>query len=56
MDHVYVYQECSGGSKYISQQESVMSFDRTAKNGGALVGLRKKANEIICCEFIVSEC
>lgn len=32
MDHVYVYQEGSGGSKCISQQENLMSFDRTTKN------------------------
>lgn len=32
MDHVCVYQEGSGGSKCVSQQEILMRFDRTTKN------------------------
>lgn len=55
MDDVYVYQEGSGGSTFISKQESLMSFDRTTKNSG-FGEFEAKAYEIICSGFIVRDC
>lgn len=57
MDHVNVYQTDSGGSKCISQRESLMSFDRTPKNVSfGRSEEKKKADVIICYRLVVPEC